>query len=61
MKHKTNDISSEPGLFLKCLFLVSWNVTVLPRVLHVSPSLLDDSARFDESAVVIWMQIMEIY
>lgn len=43
------------------LLLVSWNVIILPRVLHVSPSLLDDPAHFDESAVVIWMQIMEIY
>lgn len=34
---------------------------IIPRALHVSPSLLDDSAHFDEPGVVILMQIMDIY
>lgn len=43
------------------LLLVSMSFTVLPRVLHIILPLLDDSAHFDESGVIIGMGIMGIY
>lgn len=62
IKHRSNYILSEFGNHSKVYFLYSSfssNYTILPRILHIISSFLDDSARFDEPFDIMGLELSE--